>query len=214
MHGIQSIGPPPERHADRVVAEMMRELAHKRAAVWRAMQEAIRTSSDGSPKAQRKLEARIRRAGAVSTKLTPGKRGRYTLYVYDFTGWNERRDEEIKLGDPIPERPWIACHLDRLQSEGGGRNAVDFKSEPFLFITHHAMSRVAQRLGMRTSEHMLSATHIIWNAAIDLFYEKKDLEKVLAAPPQGWHVPVLNGTAVVVLRPHRKRRALVAATVI
>jgi hypothetical protein len=72
MHEIQSVGLPPERHADHVVAAMMRQLAEARKTLWETVAEAIVDSSDGSPKAQRKMEQRIRRAGAVQTE--PGER--------------------------------------------------------------------------------------------------------------------------------------------
>jgi len=76
MTAIQSVGPPPERHADRVVAEMMQELARNQSRLWDAVPEIVASSSDGSPRAQRKMEERIRRAGALATYLSPGKRGR------------------------------------------------------------------------------------------------------------------------------------------
>jgi hypothetical protein len=72
--GIQSIGPPPQQHADRIVAEMLRDLAGKRAQVELAIIAAIETSRDGNPKAQAKMAERIRRAGAEYVSLQPGKR--------------------------------------------------------------------------------------------------------------------------------------------
>jgi hypothetical protein len=214
MSGIQSIGLPPERHADRIVAEMMRELAKKRSTLWHAMEEIMRTSSDGTPRAQRKMEQRVKLAGATRTELVPGKRGKYTLAVWDITGWDQSRDAEIQIGDPIPERPWIACNVTRLESKGGGRNDYDLRSSVWLFITHHCMSRTAQRLGMRSAGHMGVATRLIWNAAMKLIGEK-GLDGVLAAPPQGWRVQLIEDVAaVVVLQKHFKKNALVAATVI
>jgi hypothetical protein len=58
---IHSIGPPPERHADRVVAAMLRQLAQTRAHLLPAILAAFANSSDGSPKAQRKLETRVKK---------------------------------------------------------------------------------------------------------------------------------------------------------
>jgi hypothetical protein len=188
MRAIQSMGPPPQRHADRVVAEMMRDLARKRASLWDDINEAIATSSDGNPKAQRKMEERVKRAGALKTILTPGKRGCYTLIFYDMTGWDQRRDEEILLGDEIPERPWIACIVNMLESLGRGRETVKRKSSPVVFITHHAMSRTAQRFGLRTSEHLMTATRVIWNGTVSLVNRKG--KSWLDAPPQGWRVPI------------------------
>jgi len=217
---IQSVGLPPERHADRVVGEMMRELAKKHANLWEAVNEAMVNSSDGSPRSQRKMEQRVLRAGALRTNLKPGKRGQYELTIYDFTGWNPGADCEIGIGDPIPEKPWIACNVTFVTSEGRGRNNVTAKSYPILFVTHHAMSRAAQRLGMRTSTHMLQATRVIWNAAMRLINEKYE-EWIAdpdswrsAAPLQGWRVPLEVGDALVVLKAHPRHRSLVAATVI
>src|SRR5262245_42110135 len=65
-------------------------------------------------KAQRKLAERILRAGAIHTKLWPGKRGKYEIMIYNFTGFDASRDAEIGLDDPIPEKPWIACNLSWL----------------------------------------------------------------------------------------------------
>jgi len=213
---IQSVGAPPERHADRVVAEIMRQLAERRARLWPTIEEALLNSSDGSPKAQRKMAERLRRAGATSVKLTPGKRGRYTLHIYDRTGWDPTRDEEITVGDPIPEKPWIACHLTIIESRGQGRGG-DITSSPVLFITHHALSRTAQRFGLRTEQHLEAAAQIIWNGAITLM-KQKTLEHWLDAPPEGHRAPLETGDdasdcATVVLKRHENHKALIAATV-
>jgi hypothetical protein len=212
LHAIQSVGLPPERHADRVVAAMMRQLAETRKTLGETIVEAIVDSSDGSPKAQRKMEQRIRRAGAVQTELTPGKRGKYTIIIYDFTGWCPSRDAEIQIGDKIPEKPWIACNIGVLRSEGAGRERVSYRTRPVLFITHHALSRAAQRIGLRTPDDLIFAVKIIWRAAFKLLAEKKDIEKWFAAPPQGWRVPMGAGNDRVVLSRHYKRKALVATT--
>ena len=212
---IRSVGLPPERHADRVVAEMMREVAKTHFMLWETIKEVIAASRGGSPKAQRKLAERILRAGAIHTKLWPGKRGKYEILIYDFTGFDPSRDAEIGPDDPIPEKPWIACNLSMLESQGGGRNMVEVNSRPVLFITHHAMSRVAQRLGMRTSEHLMASARIIWNGCLTLLNDTADENAWLKAPPDGWRVPIPPmEDALVVLKRHEKRQALVATTVI
>ena len=212
---IQSIGRPPERHADRIVGEMMRRLARTHADVWRAINEAVASSSDGSPRAQRKMAERIERAGALATDLTPGKRGRYTLVVNDVVGWDRERDAAVLVGDPIPDRPWIACNVTVVESEGRGCDLVTIRSKPMVLVTHHSMSRAAQRLGVRTPAHLVAATRAIWDAAVGLLCEKGgDVDAFLDAPPEGWRVPMkaIDG-AVVVLKRHQRRAALVAATV-
>ena len=62
--GIQSIGLPPTRHADRIIALMLRDLARKRAQIDLAVSAAIDNSKDGNPRAQAKMAERMRRAGA------------------------------------------------------------------------------------------------------------------------------------------------------
>jgi hypothetical protein len=210
---IQSVGPPPERHANRVVAQMARHLARTHADVWTAISEVIASSSDGGPRAQRRMAERIEQAGALGTHLTPGKRGRYTLIAYNLVGWDRARDAAILAGDPIPEQPQIACNLTAVESEGRGRDLVKITSRPMLLVTHHCLSRAAQRFGVRTSAHLVAVTTAIWNTAFDLLCEKADIDAWLAAPLEGWRVPIDGVRDVtVVLKRHEKRAALVAAT--
>src|SRR5262245_61807011 len=218
QHSIQSIGPPPQRHADRVVGEMMRDLARKHADMWLIIREAIENSADGNPHAQRRMEERVKRAGALKTYLSPGKRGRYSLVFYDITGWDEQRGGEIRLGDAIPARPWIACNITHIKSLGGGRDRLKIKSFPFVLITHHAIRRAAQRMGMRTSEDMLKTTRVIWTAALRAFNDRGT--DLFNAPPQGWRVPLDEiADSFVVLKKwghedsDKPRGPLVAATV-
>src|SRR5262249_39495192 len=91
MTAIQSVRPPPERHADRVVAGMLRQLAVDHARLWETIAKIAANSSDGTPKAQRKMEERIKRTGVLTTDLLPGKRGRYTLLIYDLSGYDPQR---------------------------------------------------------------------------------------------------------------------------
>jgi hypothetical protein len=115
---IQSIGPPPVRHSDRIVAEMMQVLAQHSAHLESTLKAILGSFADGNPAAQKRMEARFRAAGnifgqrVVATYLQPGKRGRYTFSLSFFSGWDFQRDEEIKPGDDIPVRHWIAIwHL-------------------------------------------------------------------------------------------------------
>jgi hypothetical protein len=213
---IQSIGPPPEKHADRVVAEMLRIMAAEHARVSLAIWATIESSSDGSPKAQRKMEARIRAAGARLTRLTPGKRGRYDLEICDLSGWDAARDTAIELGDAIPDEPWIACWFTFLTSEGKGRGELKYKSAPILFITHHAFSRAAQRWEARTIDHMQNVIEKIW---IGIFKHLASLDRshwsnLPPSPPQGLRIQVGEEQKLtVVIKRHEKHNAFIAVTV-
>jgi hypothetical protein len=212
---IQSQGLPPERHADRLVAEMMRHLAVTRAERFRQIAEAALNSADGSPKAQRKMRDRMLKAGASRVFLTPGKRGQYSLYFFDWTGWDQTRNEEIRLNDPIPSKPQIVCWFNGIKSEGRGRNKIDFKTNPFLFITHHALSRTAQRLGARTLDDLSTVITKLSDTAMNLLTEDRkfsDDKWWARVPPTGLRIP-LTDSIFVVLKKHSDRKALLAATI-
>jgi hypothetical protein len=209
---IQSLGPPPERHADRIVAEMLRHLAQQRAALFPAIAAALVQSSDGGPRAQRRMQERVERAGAIASHLTPGKRGCYELVFYDLAGWDVGRHAEITTTDPLPDKPWIVCHVNLFTSPGRGREQRDFRSHPLLFVTHHALSRAAQRFGATHSRHLIAATEHILVATLKLSNELGSMERWLAPPPVGHRVPVA-ADATVVLKRHKTREALIAATI-
>jgi hypothetical protein len=205
---FQSIAAPPERHADRVIAAMLRGLAQKRAQVTPAMQEVLHKSKDGTPRAQLRMAERLRKAGAMHVQLFAGTRGRYKMLVLEITGWNPGTDREIGVNDLIPEKPWLACWLTAIN---GRRNRC--ASVPVLFITHHAISRAAQRHGLRTPEHILNGAKNIFNAMLWELHEAKYAEEFYETPPQGRQMHV-GANVTVVLQRHRTRAALVVATML
>jgi hypothetical protein len=212
---ILSAGPPPERHADRVTAEMLRELARRSATLMDALVDTIIDSKDGNPKAQQKMADRLRKAGASHVTLTPGKRGRYELHIYSEAGWDPARDAEIGPDDPIPEKPWIAHRVTMIHSKGRGRTRRDdINSAPILFVSHHVLSRTAQRVGLRTIEDLTVAVTVIWNTAVK-FMSEKGMEIWMNPPPAGHRIP-LEGVPAhhVVFQRHYTREAMVAATMI
>ena len=62
---IGSVGLPPERHADRVIGEMLREISRVTAELLPNIRAIVASSSDGNPVAQRKLEARLQASGCA-----------------------------------------------------------------------------------------------------------------------------------------------------
>jgi hypothetical protein len=212
---INSLGPPPERHADRVVAEIMRNMAKRHASVVSAVTEAFKSSRDGMPKAQRKMAERIIKAGAYSVDLYPGKRGKYKMIVVERVGWNPFKESKIKEDDFIPMKPQIVFYVSLMESKGNYK--TDVTSYPMLFITHHAMSRAAQRLGMRDEAQLEEASVVIWNASYKFLFKSQDIKKCIdSMPGQGIRLPLDDDRpdVFVVLKKHEKWDALIAATVI
>jgi hypothetical protein len=169
---IQSIGLPPEKHADRIVGAMMRIIVRDRARRWRKILDVLSNGrrTDGNPKGQAKLHARLREAVKgylLGSALQSGKRGRYKLYLMILDGWDAERKDFIHEDDRIPEKPWIA--LSTVQIESKGDHQYDDVSGVCLLITHHAMSRLAQRCGARSLKEIYSCVRRIARTYCDEF---------------------------------------------
>lgn len=212
---ISSIGPPPEKHADRVVAAMMRHLversAHLRSTLADVLKEGYRA---GSARAQTKLAQRIKRAGAVDVHLIPGKRGQYRLMFDDISGWDPHQDGPIGPSDPIPPKPWLVFHVSEIRNPGNNLRPKFF-THPAVFITHHVLSRAAQRLDLRTTGDAQTLTKFIAHAAMVLMANEVEFDPE-KAPPNGHRIQLelkTGGTITLVCKKHTTRAALVAATI-
>jgi hypothetical protein len=197
MPEIQSLGLPPERHADRVVLEMLKVIAATRRKTWPRIHDILRRSPDGNPKAQAKMLEKLKVAAGpfiVGAELTPGKRGRYELHLLDTMVWNPETGDVVPSKDMIvPETPWLAFMMAKVTSKGDHR--YETNSSVALLVTHHALSRLTQRCGARTLMD-------VWHAAraISVAYfmtepgEFRDNSRLRVALPDEM------GTAVCVLR--------------
>ena len=210
---IASEGSPPERHADRVVDEMIRWLIAESARFRPAIDEALKMSP-GNPKAQARLRERIRHLGegvVTGVWLNPGKRGRYTLTLAYWTGWHPEQDRPIEPDDLLPtSKVWLAYWQTELTGEGAGKRTE--RSMPRLLATHHALSRLAQRCDARKPLDLLNGIGLMWGAVLDLVNAHGDDDWL--NPPSGqWQVEIKGG-ATVVLKPHERVRTLVAVTIL
>jgi hypothetical protein len=82
-----------------------------------------------------------------------------------------------------------------------------------LLITHHSLSRAAQRWGVRTVPELVNAVRAIWQASHEFLATTMPVEYV-PPPPQGWRFSVADGMAEIVLQKHATKKTLVVATVI
>ena len=161
---VQSVGLPPEKYADRIVAEMLRYTVAAQTRRWADVQRVLDNRNDGNPRGQAKMVKRLELAGGAffyDVLLEPGKRGKYTVHVLDVAGWDPAKEEVITEVDAIPSKPWLACMVTKIESKG--RHRYDDKSAVALLVTHHAMSRLAQRCGAKEPKDLIWAVHAIWS---------------------------------------------------
>jgi len=159
---IQSVGLPPEKHADRIVADMLRRIVATRKACWPKLHGIFTArTKDGTPAAQERIHQKMLAAVKgfiLQSRLTPGKRGKYKIDLLMLDGWNAETNAIIVEDDPIPEKPWIALSQIRFMSKGDYR--YDIEGGTALLITHHALSRLAQRCGARDIKQVYGA---VWD---------------------------------------------------
>jgi hypothetical protein len=151
------------------------------------------TASDVGPRGQEQIWKRIEAAGVmassgranVRTRLVPGKRGKYKIMFMFWAGWDRDREQEIKAGDPIPERPQLVYWAAALEGTGQGRR-ISYIYLPILIISRHVLSRTAQRHGLRTVDDMLDTVE-----AINQWVLRHTNNKIKLPPmPEGWRIPV------------------------
>jgi hypothetical protein len=141
---ISSIGPPPDRHADRVISEMVHWLANEAERLLPHIN-GLLTGIPALPRAQLRLVEKLRkiaRPTLLDVYLSPGKRGRFKLGMFI---WG------VKPG----ARP--QGYLGVQGIEGIGNFRVRTKTRHLLTVSHHAMSRLAQRCSVRTPEDLQRA---------------------------------------------------------
>lgn len=156
---ITTQGPPPERHAARLVGEMCRWLAVEQPRLVARHRQLLKGSFAklGNPKAQRRFTARMLRDPELGQRflafwLVPGKRGHCT---FRWLTWAPVTPggEPIMEGDPIPTAPWLVCLLEEVRLKDREGSGV----APVVTLTHHAMQRLAERCGARTTNDLLVA---------------------------------------------------------
>lgn len=214
MHGtleIQSVGPPPELHADRMIALMLQQIAAERALILSRIIGVMKASSDGGPSGQRKMVGRLKSVCDYPIQLTPGKRGAYYLQFIELVGWDPNRNAEIKPRDELPARPWLCFSVTKITSKGKGRERYVTRSRDFLVVSHHALMRCAMRANVRTVSDVIEMSRRMAAAGCQLLKDQGE-DAILNVPPEGWHVPIETG--VLVLEKHKTLPILVAITLL
>jgi hypothetical protein len=165
---IDSIGTPPDRHADRVVSAMLRDLARTHAKQTTLIARLIQTADDNNPKKQKRLVVALEQAGARHVILLPGKRGKYRIYYWDLVGWDVGRNAEVREGDVLPEGAncWLVAFVNEINSRGNGHDMQEIRGRRVLFIGKHVLVRMVQRFKARTPADLMQASHNLLDAFI------------------------------------------------
>jgi hypothetical protein len=182
---IQSIGPPPERHADRVVAEMLRWLKAEgdRLMVRVDAMLAAEGPPPGSPRAQQRFAMRLAKAAdqlLLGIWLKPGKRGKFKLFMSVWGVLAEGTDKpQVVLGTFV---------FDSL-----GHYRVEPHYKRLFIVSHHALSRLAQRCEVRTVQDLHQALALMGDAAMSAGWEFLHADDY---PPAGKRFAFDGGIAV------------------
>jgi hypothetical protein len=85
-----------------------------------------------------------------------------------------------------------------------------------LFITHHSLSRAAQRWGVRTTEDLQRAVNFISAKALNFLNErsKDESDRWLDTPPWGVRINLGECGGAIIVKKHETRSSLVVATVL
>ncbi len=124
---IMSLAAPPERHAERVVDEMIRWM-HKSAPSMLRGVPIIDPYRMGGPRGQRRTMERLKHSLSgllLACHLVTGKRGRYQMGLTFWYVWDQAKSEIVKSGAPVPHGAGLVAVLVLLEGPGWAHPRVD-----------------------------------------------------------------------------------------
>jgi hypothetical protein len=204
---IQSIGAPPDIHAERIVRAQMRWLQAQRQPAFDRMLDLVDVDRMGTIIGQHKVCDRILKAGGdalLSLRLKPGSRGRFELQLFDWSVWDPATKTLVENGRPMPETGWLAAVANIIT---GRHRRFDSRSHTLLLLTHHAAVRLTQRCGIRDVQGLLLALRDLWLAVSASVSSWDDL------PTGEWRVP-MGGAVAVLERDRTGASRLVCKTIL
>ena len=146
---IQSIGVPPDRHAERIVSRCCNT------------SKPDRRNAGPKPKARssrrkwvRWLDSSARWRGparpwvdlALSVELTPAKRGKYVLRLVSWIAFDPATNKVAPPGDPLPPGAQLAVIVAH---STGANHRPQWNAVVPLVTSRHACTRLAQRANVR-----------------------------------------------------------------
>jgi hypothetical protein len=160
------------------------------------------------------LAVRLEKAGAAHVKVRPGKKAQFSISFSSLDGWDPARDAAIEEGDAIPEKPWLVFSLGRFTNPGR-EQVPSFTLVPLVFVTHHVLSRAAQRLGGKTIKELEAWSVSLFGTGMDIVLEvgRENLNQLPVFGRRAISQLDENTKATVVFKKHESRSALVATTI-
>jgi len=212
---IASVGPPPTRHAERVVDAMLVWLHGRQAEVFARARGSFKSSQMGNPVGQERAVARLRKAlgeMALGLYLSPAKRGKYRLTLVQWMIWNTTKDELTAPEEPCPASAQLAIVV----SFRSALSRHEWEPTIPMLVTRHAIVRLAERADVRTVGDLIEALRQLWLVLYDLLM-RDVLDGVIAGdkgrwcnpPPEGWRVRMDSGPIAVIGRDENSNRLLV-----
>jgi hypothetical protein len=187
---IKSIGPPPERHAERMAIEFARWLVaeeRRRVPLW---DEVFKNANDGNQKGQIKMVERLAKVSGnslLSVDLQPGNRRKYRMILQLMVGWDN--GDLIADDAPIPPAPWLALIMELVHAT---YSTTKHRRLVLALISQHAIARLAERCGAR-DPHDITRIAQDMSMAIIKLNKTADRNKM---PEGGWRAPFKGGIAV------------------
>ena len=207
---INSEGPPPDKHAERIVDEMLRYMHLQRTLMHTKYGHSlIDVRTMGAPAGQMKTVEKMRKAIGpllLDISLLRAKRGKFILMATEWILWDAKAQQPIPSGATLPPGPlWLAV----TSSTYTGTNYIPKVTTGLaLVISKHTLARFCQRAGVVSVGDMILAVRKLWYAVDHLMSRFEPKSSDWLRPPQPYDAWLLaleiEGTPVAVIaRPTR-----------
>lgn len=205
---IASVGPPPDKHAERIVGEMLRFMHVQRTRYHRKHAHGlIDVRTMGGRKGQLKTVDKMRNAIGpllLEIGLKPATRGRFVLITSEWCLWDPKTELPLASDDPAPSGAlWLAV----TSSTYTGTNYIPKVTTGLaLIITYHSLVRLCQRAGVVTVGDMIHAVRKLWFVTDHLMERFDPKSQDWLRPPDGtWLLAMpIEGKPVAVIAPDKQ----------
>lgn len=205
---INSVGPPPDKHAERIVGEMLRYMHLQRTLMHtKHGNSLIDVRTMGAPAGQMKTVEKMRKAIGpllLDISLLRAKRGKFILMATEWILWDAKAQQPIPSGATLPPGPlWLAV----TSSTYTGTNYIPKVTTGLaLVISKHTLERFCQRAGVVTVGDMILAVRKLWYAVDHLMSRFEPKSSDWLRPPDGaWLLAMdFKDTPVAVVAPDKE----------